>query len=1392
MPTFVSSTPSKLAIFALEQSTGLPVARLPVYAEVVIRSEEAEPAVDPDDRLNDAILVALRKDAPENIAEPQPLRRLSDLINREIVRQLGRKGVDALVGGNPVPFVAAIIRAARDAQGGATLRTLDGDALKAALRAAVRAEAARRQLPLEPLPASTPVLWAYPLGVLASDHAGYLSYDLSRLPPPVRQALGTALRARRLDPTAALDVTIAVYPTGPGGTFLDALAQGRTTAGAIVSRIELARPHIPDAVQNLALPAMQNPSLDDWTLSPGSFATNPGSLIGADGCESILPANVALQEYHFYQVVRLTDVPPPVAPVIAGQVQLGVVNEYRIAWNPLGHSLGQILYSMPLAPGESVNLAVIDWTRRDEAQRKERTTVDEQLVHDEHRDRAISETVNTAVQEYQHGSSFMGGIAGAAGGTSGTASGGLAGSLGGSTSSSSGTRQVTGSTVQKLSDNVTQASSAMRELQSSVVVQSSQSEKEAIETRTVVNHNHSHALTILYYEVLRHFRVVTELVRQRPAVLVRFRTDWFDGAGAMQNILAHRAALAGALLDPRFAGGFDAIDRVSHGPFADLGKPLPAPVPPKADPNPPPLFHYFTFEIRTGGFFRDVNSNDQQVDVLASLFMADGSEIALMNSLGNAVINHNGTFREPDKDNMFTAVPRGTNAISWSSIIGIGLAVAVFPTDDDAAKVSFAHIKVSGIDIAGPPGVVLVDEAHEGGHVIIRNGDLEQGKRLTLPARRPAAPAAPAPAFSTEDAADRAQAVALIAHLAANRRFYSRAIALGQSVYERTEALDGVGFADGSTALQHLENRPLEVIGDYLAYPGTDAVWNALIAGKLADAAGADGEAADAVLDERLATLPTRGVFAEARLGHCNASEVIDNTRFWDWQQSPIPHFAPEIAPTVPVTPQPQQPNLSATPLPSPIVNIVNPPAAPDPTGLAAAFGVLATPNLFRDMSGRAEVADILKNLADNAVKIAGGGAGSGRGGSTATGRGTGTGIGGPRATATQPSAANRDLQDFQTVLGRAQADGMITPEAARQAFGDAVTATTGGAMLGFAIDDPDHANDGLVDPVPVHADELDQTLITYRFGKFAIFVPQKVLMAFRDRIGDVKVHLFFTAGKDALHDLLVHGVRGASNDSDWVTITVPGKLNGFVTISDAEIIECLRAAQIDGRPTALRLSGHSRGCDSIWHSVIGKTITTLGIIDRITFLDEAVEHFGKGHPNEGAVRMNRIADLAQFGIPTGTMVSYEVTNRSKNTKTGKTAHVGDAIYIDLPPNGMGSVGCARLVEEGVKLDATVDPALDDVPDIRALVAAMELPARGSFTSKGVAGKDDITKHCADRQSVIDAIVAGQKPAKPGVPSKNLLQFTIDHNLSGYGTAYAWVIACHHFFVAEIAHELVD
>jgi hypothetical protein len=578
--------PTHLGVFAADATTPTraPIARMPLYAEVAL-SAPLRPSDDLDSRFaDDDASAALRHADPESADDERARARIVAALAGELTRLLADDMRDELAADRAakVEFLTDALRRAR-AQSGRPLRGLRPDELAHSLEAGIQAAAEHRDLTLNAPTPPQMATWSHPLGILATDHAGYLSFDLTRLPDSVYAAVMAAVEARRRDPGAQRDVAVWLYPMARNAPRFDALDQGRFADDAIVARLELEPPDLPSVVRNLGIPALQNPGLSDWRLSPVSFAGTPAALLGEDGCESLLPANVALQEFNFYQVVRVTNAQAAVPHEVAAQVRLGVVQEYRLAWYPVGHSLGQILYSLPLAPGESVKLAVIDWTRRDDAQRKEHTTLDEQLVHEEHRDRSITETVNAAINEYQHGSSFMGGLAESVGLGAGLGAGaglaaGLAGSLGGSTASSSGTREIAGTTVQKLSDNVTQASAARRELNSTVVVHSTEAEKEAIETRTVANYNHSHALTILYYEVLRHFRVVTELVRRRPAVLVKMRTDWFPEAEAKAkaeakaeaeaeaetNIRENRAALQAALLDQKFAEGFNALDRIAH------------------------------------------------------------------------------------------------------------------------------------------------------------------------------------------------------------------------------------------------------------------------------------------------------------------------------------------------------------------------------------------------------------------------------------------------------------------------------------------------------------------------------------------------------------------------------------------------------------------------------------------------------------------------------------------------------------------------------------------------------------------------------------------------------------------------------------------------------------
>jgi hypothetical protein len=1007
-------------LFVLSRADGSPIKGAPFYAEVVAPTPIPEPPVEIDHRIDDLIAQQLRELDPSSFADPTSRQRIIEAIQDAIARLLPTETRDHLAddANRATQFLQALIDIPRRANGG-TLKNLPEADLRRVIKKSVSESADRLGLAINPPMAPALITkTAYPLGILATDHAGYLSFDLKRLPSDVYESLVAAVEQRRQDANAIPDTSVWLYGMAKENLRFDALAQGRFAADVILTKIEVETPFaLPFIARAAGFPAMQNPSLADWRISPASFAANPSALIGdEEGCENLLPAHVALQEYWFYQVIGLNDANNLAPAAVRDKVRIGVVHEFRVAWYPLGHSLGQILYSLPLAPGESVNLAVVDWTRRDDAQRKEQTTLDEQLVHQEHRDRSVTETVNAAIHEYQHGSSFMGGIAGSAGlgaaiGGAGIAAG-ISGALGGSTASSSGTREIAANTVQNISDNITQASAAQRELNSTVVVQSTQSEKEAIQTRTIVNYNHSHALTILYYEVLRHFRVVTEFVRRRPAVLVKMKTDWFAGADAARAVREHRAALQDALLDPSLAEAFNALDRIAHREQIAAIAPPPAPPPGPGDQ----AFVYFRFEMLSGGWVADYeHDGNRRIEVTARLA---GPDFQLVNpDSAGTMVSPSGAFNFADAMNTFYAVlPADVKRVPWQEITAIY--VGVTPVQ---CLASFKHIKITGIDGGGGERV-LVDQDYGSGHLLFRDA-----KTIALPTARPPLPSPP-PARPAEEIEDEASRTRLLAHVDYHRAHYSRAILFAQDAADRSLDLAAIALPDGTTIADKLENRPIEIIGEFVAYPCTDASWSTaiehLIVGDVLS---------DEPLDERLVTLPTRGVFAEAKLGHCNASEEIDDTRFWDWQTSPIPHLAPEIAPVTPVTPQPQQQNLTPTPFPQSLINIVNPPSEPDPTGLAAALNVLGTPNIFRDMSGRAEVADLLKRLSDNTIGIADAANkaraiqqkyGSATGGTTSGGGGIGTG-----GTSRMPPPSVRDQNNQMKQYQKWADENAISPE---------------------------------------------------------------------------------------------------------------------------------------------------------------------------------------------------------------------------------------------------------------------------------------------------------------------------------------------------------------------------
>lgn len=904
----------RLALFIVDREGRRPLRKVPVYAELVLGAlpgERAAPA-----RPRSRVLDEIARAVPE--AASQVAEAIAGAVDAEWIRDNAN--------GAAMDRLVKQIAETLDGQG-----LLDPEVDRAEREAAIRENLdlllLRYEIPRAQKREAVDVQErVVPLGVLASDHTGFVSFDLARI-RPWREALGG-------EAAGGLGVDFRVYPMLLDAMRVDVLTQRRVAPDAVVGKLELtmdADAPLPGFALNL--PAIQNPGLIDWRLSPGSFAAVPQTLIGTDGCETLTPANFATSQFHMRQVVRLNQ------KVDGTQLPECYVNEYVVSMIPIGHSLGQVLYSLPLAPGETVRLAVIDWRRQDTGKRDEKTVVTESLVHEQTRDRTITETVTAALAEWQRGGSVMGGAAAGAGasgemGPFSVVGGGML-SVGGGYATSSGNRDLAADTVQKVTDAIHQSSTSVREMQSTVVVQTDQQERQNIMTRAFANHNRGHTLTVLYYEVLRHFRVVTEFTRRTRAVLLN-GTAW--DLGDDLTLLNWRYVLQAALLDPTLAPAFDALLRI------DKLRKEQARNPPKAVQPPGEgqiEFNRFSVFFKVGN-----NSTTNALDL--RMVLKNGVTIPLRYG-GSTNWNKAEQFNQENSEFTIISDPLPTT-YKWSEI-GSFLFIKTSDAYDDSVLVY--HLEIEGIGASGRRTV----HPHEMGATYYLN---DEGDSYPLPvAAPPPNPAQIVPPSFTQSLPleDHALAERLKEHMKANAAYYARLLDLAQHPNAYARRFETEVWSAPTVMIDKVAPTPLEIMGSKVAFPLLDQEEETDLGVKPV---------------ERLISLPTRGVFAEAKLGHCNVAEEIDETRFWRWDEHPLPFFASDIGPVQPITPTPQQMNLGATPLPNPVATVQAAPAAPDPGAMAAALKLMATPDIFRDMSMKEEVSKLLEDLIKGVVDMTG------------------------------------------------------------------------------------------------------------------------------------------------------------------------------------------------------------------------------------------------------------------------------------------------------------------------------------------------------------------------------------------------------------------------------------
>ncbi|RAP36984.1 peptidase C39 [Legionella quinlivanii] len=675
----------------------------------------------------------------------------------------------------------------------------------------------------------------------------------------------------------------------------------------------------------------------------------------------------------------------------------GHLLNFKSEWIADGYSLGDLLYSLPLAPGQKKQIVVFDWERRESASNVQSIEYEESLYNSLGRDRDIFEITKGVIQENVRGNSSAT-TASASAGIGGFVGGLLFGVSGGAGYSSSNAsqdslRQTSASDLQKIRDRIVQSANAVRSQRSSVIQTVSQGERFEVSSETVANYNHCHAITIQYFEVLRHFKVRQRLADARECLFVPLPMTSFD----LDKVLRWKEHLALALMNPTLAKGFEAATRVKNkwidsnfpsGTFAsekiinasgsfqirfiirrpedklvetdDYSKPIYGPtgiigyqkkmVEDINEGNWQSLIPFMGADTPQG-FYEHYLKNARNKDEVFHRVLGEKIATAFVSALTFHVADETGNeIASMAFDSSLTSRYRKEGILNIT-IRFMG------PSQFSRDKLHYLKIRCGTTNVLPDyssiiivSGFIRYKTAHYEGF-LCRYQSIQDDLSPSDGATLYAGPGADELRDPRKD--DLAVLNSLLSHLNDHLEYYHKALWYHMSPERRFMLLDGIILpgekGQGRSLASLVENELIGIVGNSLVFPvaqGLNLDPNFGLSDSLFDYYMVSAT------DPISISVPTKGVYAEAMMGRCNSCEEKDESRFWRWEESPIPDSPTAISPINTESRREDPGNLQPVPLANPVVNIQNAPNVPDPTGIAGTLSLLGKGDSFRDITG--------------------------------------------------------------------------------------------------------------------------------------------------------------------------------------------------------------------------------------------------------------------------------------------------------------------------------------------------------------------------------------------------------------------------------------------------------
>jgi hypothetical protein len=710
---------------------------------------------------------------------------------------------------------------------------------------------------------------------------------------------------------------------------------------------------------------------------------------------------------------RQADWEAPPLPYQATTIAHGHLLTMKQVWRADGYSLGDLLYSLPLAPGQQKLISILDWERRDEVRRTEHRIATESLSASLSHDRDISDIIRSALHERMDASSraSTSAVGGAVGGFIGPIVFGAAGGVSKASSSAqqASSRDIAASALNQARDRTLQSASAVRGQRATVVQAARQGEAVRAQTEAIANNNHCHAMTIEYFEVLRHFQVSQEIAHVQECLFIPFAISPFTSHKALRwRHVLHDMAIyhGGTVVELR--PHFDACERVVSnwaqadypaGRYADevlrdlsgeIWIELSIPRPADTDTHEFSVAEWKPYQELLGV------STDPQLKDIWERYMGIALpeqrgaiwDTRLAPAIARRLIDNISVQLQQDGVGAVGTVTMDATLVSrfaQNARLLLSFRATGALANVTRAQVNRMHIAFGSLVV--PPQVRAV--VYSGtfryrtdhmSHSLFEDHRIQNDLTSTDPVEI----ATPLDRNEKRNPrlTDQKMQRLLLDVLNERLEYFHRLIWLAMDPNRRYMFLDGIVAPDagGRSVASVVENRVIGIVGNSLVMP--------VVPGLKLDPTYEFAAETQEELRHHYVTdppppmrisVPTRGVFAEAVMGKCNSCEKINDTLFWRWEDAPIPDSPTAISPLSLDSRRQLPPSVAPSAFADALVRYQVAPKAPDPSGLTAALGLLGTKDLFRNLTGLAlnqeNAAAALKGVMTTAQQFASQGA---------------------------------------------------------------------------------------------------------------------------------------------------------------------------------------------------------------------------------------------------------------------------------------------------------------------------------------------------------------------------------------------------------------------------------